>query len=125
MDIIKKYFVHRRCVNYIDIGVLRLLLTQNKEGVETYLEDILGPVMEYDRTRNTELLTTLFYYSRLNKSVRAVSGKLNIHANTLYQRIKKVEELLGYDFENPMDWFDVQSASIMYGLIYTNLITKI
>ena len=125
LDIIKRYFVHRRCVNYIDVGVLRLLLTQNKEDVETYLEDILGPVMEYDQNRNTELLTTLFYYSRLNKSVRAVSGKLNIHANTIYQRIKKVEELLGYDFENPMDWFDIQSASIMYGLIYTNLITKI
>ena len=123
--IMKKYFIHRRCVNYIDIGVLRLLLTQNRDDVETYLEDILGPIIEYDKNRGTELIATLFYYSRFNKSIRYVSGKLNIHANTLYQRIRKVEELLGYDFENPMDWFDIQAASIMYGLIYTDLIKKI
>ncbi len=125
MVIINKYFIHRKVVNYGDVGVLRLLLTQKKEDVEAYLEDILGPIIEYDRKKNAELLTTLFYYSRFNQSSSYVAHKLNIHANTLYQRVKKAEELMGYDFENPMDWLDVQTASIMYGLIYTDLITKL
>ena len=107
------------------MGALRLLLTQNQEDIEAYLEDILLPIIEYDQSRGTELLMTLFYYSRFNKSVGYVSKKLNIHPNTLYQRVKKIEELLGYDLEDPMDWFDIQAASIMYGLIYTDLITKL
>ncbi|MEG1911024.1 MAG: helix-turn-helix domain-containing protein [Cloacibacillus sp.] len=125
LTIINKYFIHRKSANYLDMGVLRLLLTQKKEDIEAYLEDILGPVEEYDKSRDTDLLRTLFYYARFNKSIRYVSAKLNIHPNTLYQRIKKTEDLLGYDFENPMDWFDIQAASIMYGLVYTDLITKL
>ena len=107
------------------MGVLRLLLTQNKEDIEAYLEDILLPIVEYDRSRGTELLMTLFYYARFNKSVGYVSKKLSIHPNTLYQRVKKIEELLGYSLEDPMDWFDIQATSIMYGLIYTDLITNL
>ncbi|MEG2212747.1 MAG: helix-turn-helix domain-containing protein [Clostridiales bacterium] len=125
MVIINKYFIHRKVVNYGDVGILRLLLTQKKEDIDSYLEDILGPIIEYDRKKNADLMTTLFYYSRFNQSSSYVAHKLNIHANTLYQRIKKAEELMGYDFENPMDWLDVQTASIMYGLIYTDLITKL
>ena len=125
LRIINRYFIHRKSVNYLNMGALRLLLTQNQEDIEAYLEDILLPIIEYDQSRGTELLMTLFYYSRFNKSVGYVSKKLNIHPNTLYQRVKKIEELLGYDLEDPMDWFDIQAASIMYGLIYTDLITKL
>lgn len=125
LRIIKKYFIHRKSFNYIDMGALRLLLAQNPEDIGAYLEDILAPIIEYDKTRGTDLLMTLFYYSRFNKSVGYVSKKLNIHPNTLYQRIKKIEELLGYGMDDPMDWFDIQAASIMYGLIYTNFITNL
>lgn len=125
LRIINRYFIHRKSANYLNMGALRLLLTQNKEDIEAYLEDILLPIVEYDQSRGTELLMTLFYYARFNKSVGYVSKKLNIHPNTLYQRVKKIEELLGYDLEDPMDWFDIQAASIMYGLIYTDLITKL
>ncbi|WP_300261391.1 helix-turn-helix domain-containing protein [uncultured Cloacibacillus sp.] len=125
LRIINRYFIHRKSVNYLNMGALRLLLTQNKEDIEAYLEDILLPIVEYDRSRGTELLMTLFYYARFNKSVGYVSKKLSIHPNTLYQRVKKIEELLGYSLEDPMDWFDIQAASIMYGLIYTDLITNL
>lgn len=125
LRIINKYFIHRKSFNYIDMGALRLLLAQNPEDIGAYLEDILAPIIEYDKTRGTDLLMTLFYYSRFNKSVGYVSKKLNIHPNTLYQRIKKIEELLGYGMDDPMDWFDIQAASIMYGLIYTDFITNL
>ena len=124
LEIINKYFIHRSAIYYGDIGVLRLLLTQKKEDIDAYLEDILGPVIEYDKKQNSDLLATLFYYARSNKSVTTASSQLNIHINTLYYRIKKAEELMGFNFEHPMDWFDVQAASIMYGLMNTDLITK-
>jgi sugar diacid utilization regulator len=125
LTIIHKYFIHRKSFNYLDMGALRLLLTQRREDIEAYMEDILRPIIEYDKNRGTDLIMTLFYYSRFNKSVSYVSKKLNIHTNTLYQRVKKIEELLGYSLDDPMDWFDIQAASIMYGLIYTDLITKL
>ena len=86
------------------MGALRLLLTQRREDIEAYMEDILRPIIEYDKNKGTDLIMTLFYYSRFNK---------------------KIEELLGYSLDDPMDWFDIQAASIMYGLIYTDLITKL
>ncbi|MEG1501258.1 MAG: helix-turn-helix domain-containing protein, partial [Clostridiales bacterium] len=125
MVIINKYFIHRKMVSFGDMGVMRLLLTQKKEDVDAYLLDILGPIIAYDKKKNTNLMETLFYYCRLNKSLNYVSQKLNIHANTLYLRIKKAEELMGMDLENSMDWLDIQSASILYGLMYTDLISKL
>ena len=125
LTIIHKFFIHRKSFNYLYMGALRLLLTQRREDIEAYMEDILRPIIEYDKSRGSDLIMTLFYYSRFNKSVSYVSKKLNIHVNTLYQRVKKIEELLGYSLDNPMDWFDIQAASIMYGLIYTDLITKL
>jgi hypothetical protein len=123
--IIKRYFRHRKFANFIDIGVLRLLLTHRNEDVDAYLEDMLGTIVEYDKSHSTDLLKTLFYYTRLNKSIQHVSQKLNIHPNTIYQRITRIEDLLGYDFSDPMDWLDIQTASILYGLIHTDLIKNI
>lgn len=125
MSISNKYFFQRKTLNYGDMGVLRLVLTQKEEDVESYIQDILGPVVEYDKKRDGELMTTLFYYSRMNKSIGNVAAKLNIHVNTLYQRIRKTEELMGYNFDDTMDWLDVQTASIMYGLLHTDLIDKV
>ncbi|MCD8164029.1 MAG: helix-turn-helix domain-containing protein [Synergistaceae bacterium] len=91
LTIIHKYFIHRKSFNYLDMGALRLLLTQRREDIEAYMEDILRPIIEYDKNRGTDLIMTLFYYSRFNKSVSYVSKKLNIHTNTLYQRVKKIK----------------------------------
>lgn len=123
--ILKEYYIHRNVINYRDVGILRLLLPLEKEDLNAYLEDILASVIAYDEKRNTSLFQTLFYYSRFNKDVNYVSKKLFIHPNTLYQRIKKAEELMGYDISDPMDWFDIQAASILYGLLHTNYILNL
>lgn len=125
INILERYYIHRSVINYRDVGILRFVLPQDEKLILDYLDDVLQPIIEYDKSRNTELLKTLFYYCRHNKNINYVSNKLHIHQNTLYQRVKKAEELMGYDINDPMDWIDIQAASILYGLLFTDYIKNL
>jgi purine catabolism regulator len=84
---------------YKEAGVVRLLWNQtNPELLEGYVEDYLGPVLNYDRTRKAELLKTLEIFFDCDGSKSETAERLFIHRQTLYHRLDKLKELLGEDF---------------------------
>jgi purine catabolism regulator len=59
------------------------------------VDRILGPVLEYDREHNAELLRSLDQFLRANRSWQRAAEALFIHKQTLVYRIKRIEELTG------------------------------
>ncbi|MBU8880574.1 helix-turn-helix domain-containing protein [Bacillus sp. FJAT-29790] len=96
-------------MNYKKIGINRLFLSQPSPEIEGFADDILSPLRS-EKAQNNDLEKTLFTYVKLNKSIVETAEKLHIHKNTLYHRIKKIEELLQLEFHNPDDFLQILLA---------------
>jgi DNA-binding PucR family transcriptional regulator len=81
-------------LQYDRIGIERLLMNQPKQQILQFAGDILRPVFEYSN-KGTNLYSTLVAYIDAGRSVGATARSLNIHPNTLYQRLSKIEDLTG------------------------------
>ena len=86
----EKGFVER----YEDLGYFTFLLSSPQEQQEEYIKRWLGPVIEYDRTRHSELLATLEYLLRHTFDWQAAARHFGVKASTLHYRLKRIEELL-------------------------------
>lgn len=80
---------------YEDLGVLKLLSHIRTEELDDFAQEVLGTLMDYDSQNGTELLVTLEIYFQENESLPQAAERLFIHANTLRNRLKKIETVLG------------------------------
>ncbi|MBA2444839.1 MAG: helix-turn-helix domain-containing protein, partial [Nocardioidaceae bacterium] len=72
-----------------------LLSEAGQEHVQTFVDRRLGPVQRYDAIRGTALLETLEVFFASEANVAAAAERLFIHVNTMYQRLDRLEKLLG------------------------------
>lgn len=92
---------------FSDLGVLRLLAqVDNTPDVQSFVGKTLGPLLEYDRENNGELLETLFQYLRCNQNARATAEALFVHPNTLRYRLRRIEEIGGFSLSDPEAMLD-------------------
>lgn len=100
-----------RLVSVADLGVYQFLL-QLREPKElgAFAERLLGPVQRYDRTRRTELLTTLRTYFANSCAVADTAKQLYVHPNTVSYRLRRVQELLDLDLRRADDLVNLQFA---------------
>ena len=82
---------------YEDLGGLKLLSHIRTEELDDFVQETLGTLMAYDSQNGTELLKTLEIYFQENECLNPAAEKLFIHANTLRNRLKKIESLLGVE----------------------------
>ena len=72
------------------------------------LDDVCHPtvlkIREYDREYHTDYLSFLSTYMYLSMSVKKTAEFLNIHKNTVYQRVQKLQDYFGIDFEDSALW---------------------
>ncbi|MFS0575748.1 helix-turn-helix domain-containing protein [Sporosarcina sp. 179-K 3D1 HS] len=101
--------VRNRIVKYSDIGINRLFTNQNTEEINRFLIEIFEPLELADKTNQT-LEKTLLTYFDCNRSAVEAAQSLHIHINTLYQRLKKIEDSLQLSFKNPEDVLRLQLA---------------
>lgn len=87
-----------RVVRLADTGVERLLLQATRpEELIAFVEDVLGPVAAYDRSRGGELLTTLRAYLDADCHTGTAAQRLTVHPNTVAYRLRRIGELCGRD----------------------------
>lgn len=96
-------------VEYADIGVNRLFIDQDAEVIGKFVDEVFKPLREFDHPDNV-LTETLLTYFDTNRSASETALKLHIHVNTLYQRLKKVEDILKISLKNPENSLRLQLA---------------
>lgn len=96
-------------INYKKLGINRLFLKQHSSEIESFTDDILFPLFS-EKAESNDLKNTLFTYIKLNKSINDTAEKLHIHKNTLYHRLKKIEELLELELNNSDDFLQIMLA---------------
>jgi hypothetical protein len=86
------------------------LLSGSAPDVGAYVTRVLGPVLDYDGARGTDLLGTLEAYYASGGSPRHAATQLHVHANTVAQRLERVGLLLGADWQRPEQSLELQLA---------------
>lgn len=100
-----------RVVNFDDLGVLPLLAAGGDASeVRRYVWRWLGPLLDYDGRRGTELARTVAVYLDLGGSVARSAEALIVHASTLKYRLARAAALTGLDLNDPEARFHLQLA---------------
>lgn len=87
-----------RVVRLADTGVERLLLRVTRpEELTDFVDDVLGPVVAYDRSRGGQLLATLRAYLDADCHTVVAARRLSVHPNTVANRLRRIGELCGRD----------------------------
>ncbi|MFD5878064.1 helix-turn-helix domain-containing protein [Streptomyces yangpuensis] len=92
-----------------DLGFLGVLLG-DRTDLGGYVRGTLGPVLDYDAKRGTELLHTLATYFDEGASQARAAEALHVHVNTVVQRLDRIGRLLGRDWQCPERALELQLA---------------
>jgi sugar diacid utilization regulator len=87
-------------IHYEDLGFVRLLSYIHNDLLRDFSHQYLGKLEKYDRENETELVHTLSIYCAQNGDIVRTADGLFIHQNTLRQRLKKIEAILGIELNN-------------------------
>ncbi len=72
-----------------ELGFAGLLLT-DKPDVHVYIQATIGPVVEYDKRRQAQLITTLQTYLECDGNAAMAACRLYLHVNTMRQRLERI-----------------------------------
>jgi hypothetical protein len=97
------------------LGFVGVLLG-DRADVDGYVRATLGPVLDYDAKRGTELIHTLSAYFDRAGSLTKTKDVLHVHVNTVVQRLDRISSLLGADWQNPDRALEIQLALKLYRL---------
>lgn len=89
-------------MEYAHLGINRLFIEQDTEVINQFTNEVFNPLNEFDHPDNVLTETLLTYYES-NRSASETAKNLYIHVNTLYQRLKKIEDILNVSFKVPED----------------------
>jgi DNA-binding PucR family transcriptional regulator len=79
-----------------DLGVYGLLLSAaGQDELRRFVRRSIGPLVDYDRERRTELARTLLAWYASGGNLTRTATELYVHVNTLYQRLDRITALLG------------------------------
>ncbi|CAL9644542.1 helix-turn-helix domain-containing protein [Streptomyces sp. enrichment culture] len=78
--------------------------------VDAFVRRVLGPVLDWDAERGGHLLATLAAYLDSRLSPVATGRALHLHKNTVLQRLDRIGELLGEQWQAPERLFRITVA---------------
>ncbi|MDO5738762.1 MAG: GAF domain-containing protein [Ornithinimicrobium sp.] len=90
------------------LGFVGLLL--GKGDPADQVDAVLGPVLDYDRDRGTDLVLTLETWLGQDRHLGRSGEELHLHPNTVTQRLDRVGRLLGDGWQSPERLLEVSLA---------------
>ncbi|MGI8307995.1 helix-turn-helix domain-containing protein [Saccharopolyspora hattusasensis] len=97
------------------LGFLGVLLGEQTD-LGGFVRRTIGPVLDYDARRGTELVDTLHAYFAAGANLTRARDALHVHVNTVVQRLDRVGSLLGCDWQAPDRALEIQLALRLHNL---------
>ena len=103
--------------SFDDLGVAALLFqVDDHTDLEQFVDRWIGPLVAYDADHGTHLTETLRVLLE-TRSLRATAETLFVHKSTLKYRIKRINELLESDYQDPETFFNLQVALRIHQMV--------
>lgn len=89
---------------YEELGIVRLLLGSGSDpDLQTFIDDVTGPLIAYDRDSDGSLVRTLRAFFDADCSQRVAAERLFVHHKTLRYRLERIKQLTGLDLSRHDD----------------------
>ena len=92
-----------------ELGFVGLVLGDQPD-VPGFVTGALGPLLEYDERRGTDLVGTLQAYFDAGGNLARTREALHVHVNTVAQRLDRIGRLIGDDWQQPDRQLELQVA---------------
>jgi hypothetical protein len=100
-----------RAIGHTDLGATTdrfslyamIFDTERVRELDRFIADSIGPLLDYDRRRGTNLVETLSAYFANRASVAPTARALHVHVNTLLKRLDRASQILGLDWRHADD----------------------
>jgi DNA-binding PucR family transcriptional regulator len=99
-----------------ELGFVGFVLGENRD-VGRFVRQQIGPLLDYDERRGTQLVATLVAYFAAQLSPAHASQSLHVHVNTVTQRLDRIGQLLGDDWQEPDRALEIQVALRLHRLV--------
>jgi sugar diacid utilization regulator len=89
---------------YDELGIERLLLSDGTDpDLHTFMDDVAGPLLSYDRANGGALIDTLQVFFEADCSQRKAAERLFVHPKTLRYRLERIRQLTGLELSRHED----------------------
>ncbi|MGA8847859.1 MAG: GAF domain-containing protein [Nocardioides sp.] len=92
-----------------ELGFVGLVLGDHSD-VADFVVGCLGPLLEYDERRGTDLVRTLQAYFDTGGHLARTKDALHVHVNTVTQRLDRIGKLIGADWQEPARQLELHVA---------------
>jgi GAF domain-containing protein/sugar diacid utilization regulator len=92
-----------------ELGFVGVLLSGGDTSGR-FIRDTLGPILEYDTCRGSDLAATLDAWFGQGGHLGRTAAVLHLHPNTVGQRLSRISKLLGADWSEPARALQIQLA---------------
>jgi purine catabolism regulator len=79
---------------YDELGLERLLAATPADDLAEFVQRAIGPLVDYDREHNAELVETLAVWLDTRNMAEA-SRQIHVHYNTFKNRLERIEAIVG------------------------------
>ncbi|MEV4318142.1 GAF domain-containing protein [Actinocrispum sp. NPDC049592] len=105
-----------RAIGHTDIGATTgryalyamIFDTERVRELDRFISGAIGPLLDYDQRRSTDLVATLSAYYLHRANVAATARALHLHVNTLLKRLDRAATVLGIDWRHENDDLELQ-----------------
>jgi sugar diacid utilization regulator len=102
---------HDAVVTFDGLGIHRLLLQLPElDELRTFADDVLGPLLRYDRLHGSRLIDTLVAFFQDGPGLRRMADRLHVHPNTVTYRLRRIGEIAELDLDRYRDRLTAQVA---------------
>lgn len=95
-----KFSAASNLIFFADLGLAQILYNHDAYELNTFYQETLGDLEQYDQAHDSQLTSTLEKYLELNCDLQATAGILYLHRNTLRYRLKRISKILSCEIEN-------------------------
>jgi hypothetical protein len=97
---------------YDELGFYHLVDAAHSVGAaDEYARQWLGPLIDYDAAKNTDLVLTLSHYLECGGNYDESAATLHVHRSTLRYRLGRIADLTGFDLRNIDTRFNLHAAT--------------
>jgi sugar diacid utilization regulator len=102
-------------LHFDSLGVYRMLSSvTDPAGIEAFMNQQLGPLIEYDRQHHASLVLTLARYFDSGCNYDGAAAALSVHRGTINYRLKRIRDLLGRDPNDGSARLDLHLATTVW-----------
>ncbi|MDQ0618394.1 helix-turn-helix domain-containing protein [Arthrobacter globiformis] len=112
IKILRRLGIEDRAVSASQLGVYALAFDPDRgDDLQQFLTETLGPLLDYDAQRNSDLVQTLAAYFNNSTNLTKTSEALHVHLNTLVKRLNRISSVIGPDWQEPPRALPLQLAA--------------